>query len=207
MQYFGLLVRITYETYKGMSERSSQAKPHRDGAWGLSPKKHRNMQITNDVGIYISSVVEKYSDMVFRTAYHALCDRHYAEDITQEVFLKLMRLLPDFDSDEHEKAWLLKVTLNMCKTYNRKTYSHPTAELTENIVSRERFGQDPVTEAVMELPEKYRTVIYLHYFEGYKVAEIAEMLGKNPNTVSSLLMRARERLKNMLEGEFDDENK
>ncbi len=207
MQYFGLLVRITYETYKGMSERSSQAKPHRDGAWGLSPKKHRNMQITNDVGIYISSVVEKYSDMVFRTAYHALCDRHYAEDITQEVFLKLMRLLPDFDSDEHEKAWLLKVTLNMCKTYNRKTYSHPTAELTENIVSRERFGQGPVTEAVMELPEKYRTVIYLHYFEGYKVAEIAEMLGKNPNTVSSLLMRARERLKNMLEGEFDDENK
>ena len=174
---------------------------------GFIAKKHRNMQITNDVGIYISSVVEKYSDMVVRTAYHALCDRHYAEDITQEVFLKLMRLLPDFDSDEHEKAWLLKVTLNMCKTYNRKTYSHPTAELTENIVSRERFGQGPVTEAVMELPEKYRTVIYLHYFEGYKVAEIAEMLGKNPNTVSSLLMRARERLKNMLEGEFDDENK
>lgn len=198
-----LHMKRTKECRKGVLRQSRTAMAR--GVY--RQKKHRNMQITNDVGIYISSVVEKYSDMVFRTAYHALCDRHYAEDITQEVFLKLMRLLPDFDSDEHEKAWLLKVTLNMCKTYNRKTYSHPTAELTENIVSRERFGQGPVTEAVMELPEKYRTVIYLHYFEGYKVAEIAEMLGKNPNTVSSLLMRARERLKNMLEGEFDDENK
>ncbi len=165
------------------------------------------MQITNDVGIYIASVVEKYSDMVYRAAYHALCDRHYAEDITQEVFLKLMRSLPDFESDEHEKAWLLRVTINMCKTYNRKTYSHPTAELSETIVSKERFGTGPVMEAVMELPEKYRTAVYLHYFEGYKVAEIAEMTGTNQNTVSSLLMRARQRLKTMLEGEFDDENK
>ena len=77
----------------------------------------------------------------------------------------------------------------------------------ETIVSKERFGTGPVMEAVMELPEKYRTAVYLHYFEGYKVAEIAEMTGTNQNTVSSLLMRARQRLKTMLEGEFDDENK
>lgn len=165
------------------------------------------MQTTNDVGVYISSVVDKYSDMVYRAAYHALCDRGYAEDITQEVFLKLMQTLPDFESDEHEKAWLLRVTLNMCKTYNRKVYSHPTDELSDNLTKHERFGAGPVMEAVMELPEKYRTAVYLHYFEGYKISEICEMTGQNQNTVSSLLMRARKRLKTMLEEDFDDEDK
>ncbi len=145
--------------------------------------------------------------MVYRTAYHALCDRSYAQDITQEVFLKLLQTLPDFESDEHERAWLIRVTLNMCKNYNRKVYSHPTSELSETIVSNERFGQGPVLEAVMELPEKYRTVVYLHYFEGYKISEICDLTGQNQNTVSSLLMRARKRLRLMLEEEFDDENK
>ena len=165
------------------------------------------MQTTNDIGVYISSVVDKYSDMVYRTAYHALCDRDYAQDITQEVFLKLMQTLPDFESDEHEKAWLIRVTLNMCKTYNRKVYSHPETELPDNLVKHERFGAGPVLEAVMELPEKYRTVVYLYYSEGYKISEICDMIGKNQNTVASLLMRARQKLKFMLEEEFDDENK
>lgn len=164
------------------------------------------MQTTNDIGVYISSAVDKYSDMVYRAAYHALCDRDYAQDITQEVFLKLMQTLPDFESDEHEKAWLLRVTLNMCKTYNRKVYSHPTDELSENLVKNEQFGSSPVMEAVMELPEKYRTVVYLHYFEGYKISEICEIVGKNQNTIASLLMRARKRLKTMLEEDFDNEN-
>ncbi len=165
------------------------------------------MQTANDIGIYISSAVDRYSDMIYRAAYHALCDRSYAEDITQEVFMKLMQTLPDFESDEHEKAWLLRVALNMCKTYNRKIYSHPSEELSESIASKERVGGSPVMEAVMELPEKYRTAVYLHYFEGYKIAEIAEMTGQNQNTVSSLLLRARKRLKIMLGEEFDDEDK
>ncbi len=166
------------------------------------------MQTASDVGVYISSVVEKYSDMVYRTAYHALCERDSAEDITQEVFLKLMQTLPDFESDEHEKAWLLRVTLNMCKTYNRKIYSHPSEELSENLAApQKQIGENPVLDAVMGLPEKFRTVVYLYYFEGYKVAEISEMVGKNQNTVMSLLMRARKRLKSVLEEDFDDENK
>ena len=193
MQYFAHPVRITCETYfKDEAERSH---------------KKRIMQTANDVGVYISSVVEKYSDMVYRTAYHALCERDSAEDITQEVFLKLMQTLPDFESDEHEKAWLLRVTLNMCKTYNRKVYSHPMEELSENLSVPDRTGETPVLDAVMELPEKYRTVIYLYYYEGYKIREICKMLGKNQNTVTSLLMRARKRLKSMLEEDFDDESK
>ena len=160
---------------------------------------------TKNIDVYISSVVEKYSDMVYRTAYHALCDRHYAEDITQEVFLRLMQSLPDFESEEHEKAWLLRVTLNMCKTYNRRVYTHPEVELADNLVPQESFDGKPVLEAVMALPEKYRTVVYLHYIEGYKLAEISEMTGQNPNTLASLLKRARERLKSMLKEEFDYE--
>lgn len=192
MQYFAPLIRITYKKcFEGGGGKESA---------------RRIMEAANDIGVYISSAVDRYSDMVYRAAYHALCDRDYAQDITQEVFLKLMQTLPEFESDEHEKAWLLRVTLNMCKSYNRKVYSHPTDELSENLTVRERFGAGPVMEAVMELPEKYRTVVYLHYYEGYKISEISDIIGKNQNTVASLLMRARKQLKAILEEEFDNEN-
>lgn len=161
---------------------------------------------TQDMNAYISSVVDKYSDMVYRVAYHALCDTHYAEDITQEVFLKLCHARPVFESDEHEKAWLLRVTVNMCKNYNKKVYSHPNVELTENIPVNDEYNDGTVLGAVMALPHKYRTVVYLYYFEGYPIKEIATILDSNINTVSSLLARARKRLETMLEGEFGNEN-
>ncbi len=162
-----------------------------------------------DINIYISSVVEKYSDMIYRTAYHSLCDRHYAEDITQEVFLKLMRALPDFESDEHEKAWLLRVTMNMCSSYNRKRYAHPETDLFDAAGSEEAKpgGESPVLEAVMSLPEKYRTAVYMHYIEGYKLEEISKITGQNRNTVASILKRAREKLKKILKEDFDYDEK
>lgn len=160
---------------------------------------------TNDVNVYISSVVDKYSDMVYRTAYHALCDTHYAEDITQEVFLKLCSAHPEFESEEHEKAWILRVTINMCKNYNKRAYSHPNIELTENIPASDEYSSDgTVMSAVMALPQKYRTAVYLHYFEGYPIKDIANIMQSNQNTVASLLMRARKKLSEMLEGKFDD---
>lgn len=159
-----------------------------------------------DINVYISSVVDKYSDMVYRTAFHVLTDTHYAEDIVQEVFLKLCRSLPDFESEEHEKAWLLRVTINMCKNYNRKTYTHPSVELSETIPATDEYSSDgSVMSAVRELPEKYRTPIYLYYFEGYPTKEIAEITGTNQNTVLSLLMRGRKKLGEMLKGEFGED--
>lgn len=161
---------------------------------------------TNDVNVYISDLVDKYSDMVYRTASHALCDTHYAEDITQEVFLKLCQSMPDFESEEHEKAWILRVTINMCKNYNKKAYSHPNVELSENIPISDSYRSDgTVLAAVKSLPDKYRTAVYLYYFEGYPIKEIAAIMGSNQNTVSSLLMRARKKLEVMLEGELGDE--
>lgn len=160
---------------------------------------------TNDVNVYISSVVDKYSDMVYRTAYHALCDTHYAEDITQEVFLKFCSAHPEFESEEHEKAWILRVTINMCKNYNKRAYSHPNIELTENIPASDEYSSDgTVMSAVMALPQKYRTAVYLHYFEGYPIKDIANIMQSNQNTVASLLMRARKKLSEMLEGKFGD---
>ena len=161
---------------------------------------------TSDTKVYISSLVDKYSDTVYRTAYHALCDTHYAEDVTQEVFLKLCHTLPDFESEEHEKAWLLRVTINMCKNYNKRVYAHPSVELSETIPINDEYRTDgTVLSAVKALPEKYRTAIYLYYFEGYQIKEIAEIMKSNQNTVSSLLMRARNKLGSMLGGEFDNE--
>ncbi len=160
---------------------------------------------THDMNSYISSVVDKYSDMVFRAAYHALCDRHYAEDITQEVFLQLCRVNPVFESDEHEKAWLLRVTINMCKNYNKKRFAHPSVELTENIPVHDEYNDGTVLGAVMSLPQKYKSVVYLFYYEGYQIKEISQILDMNQNTVSSLLMRARAKLKELLKGDFGDE--
>lgn len=159
---------------------------------------------TKDMNLYISSVVDKYSDMVYRIAYHALCDTHYAEDITQEVFLKLCKLAPIFESDEHEKAWLIKVTVNMCKNHNKKVYTHPNVELTDNIPVHDEYNDGTVLGAVMALPQKYRTVVYMFYYEGYQIKEISAVLDMNINTVSSLLARARKKLETMLEGEFDN---
>lgn len=94
----------------------------------------------------------------------------------------------------------------MCKNYNKKAYSHPNIELTENIPASDEYQSDgSVMSAVNALPEKYRTAVYLYYFEGYPIKEIAQIMGSNQNTVSSLLMRARKKLGSMLEGEFGDE--
>ncbi len=93
----------------------------------------------------------------------------------------------------------------MCKNYNKRAYSHPNIELTENIPASDEYSSDgTVMSAVMALPQKYRTAVYLHYFEGYPIKDIANIMQSNQNTVASLLMRARKKLSEMLEGKFGD---
>jgi RNA polymerase sigma-70 factor (ECF subfamily) len=155
---------------------------------------------------YITSIIEKHSDMVYRLALARCASIENAEDIFQEVFLKFSEKLPKFNSEEHEKAWLIRVTINLTKNLNKSSWVRNTVELDENFVGEtETKDENEVFDKVMNLPQEYRTVIYLFYYEGYKVKEISEMMNKTEGTIKTWLFRAREQLKNELEGGFGDE--
>ena len=144
-------------------------------------------------------VVEKYSDMIFRIAYQNLFHIHDAEDIVQDVFLKLLRQKKKYFKDgEHLKAWLIRVTINKCLDYKKSYSRRNTLSLEDFEISYEREEQD-VMEELQQLPADYRNILYLYYYEGYRIKEIAKMLGKKQNTVNSQLTRGRNQLKKLLE--------
>ena len=147
----------------------------------------------------------KFGDTVLRTAFAMTGSYAEAEDITQEVFLTLHARPQDFESDEHMKAWLLRSAINRCKNLRksaRMIKNSPLDEELANTLSCEFTPRDnEVRDMIAKLPEKYSSVIFLYYFEEYTVKEIASILGKNENTVSSLLQRGRRKLKTELEKE------
>jgi len=147
-------------------------------------------------------LLERYSGMVLRIALHNVESRTDAEDIAQEVFLKRITARRTFASQEHEKAWMIRVTVNQCRDF-LKSAQRRTVPLPEDLPSKEPNGE--VLEAVLCLPVPYRNVIYLHYYEGLSVKEISRVLRRRENTVSSWLYRARAALKDSLTGGFDDE--
>ena len=138
----------------------------------------------------IERVVNEYATMLLRVAYSQLNNRTEAEDAVQEVLLKYMEKAPIFQSEEHEKAWLLRVTVNHCKNHLASAWFRKRADLDEGIPALDNEELE-VVSAVAALPAKYRAVVHLYYFEGYSTKEIAEILHSRPNTVSSRLSRAR----------------
>lgn len=150
-------------------------------------------------------VLDQYGDMVFRTAYAMVKNTHDAEDIAQDVLVSLMRARPVFTTAEHQKAWLLRVTINRCKSFLRSAWQQRTQALPDDVAD-EHFTprESAVLDAVARLPFKYRQVVYLYYVEGYSSAELARLLHMPQNTVLSRLARARARLAEILKGEFDD---
>lgn len=146
-----------------------------------------------------------FGDMVLRAAFGMVKNRQDAEDIAQEVFLTLVRKCPSFENLEHQKAWLLRATINRCKSHLTSAWIRHRSDLDDTLPSDFTAEENIVLDAVSALPLKYRQVVYLHYIEGYTAAEIGKLLGINPNTVLSQLSRARGRLKEMLKGEFADE--
>ncbi|MBR3696865.1 MAG: sigma-70 family RNA polymerase sigma factor [Clostridia bacterium] len=149
----------------------------------------------------IEEVIEKYGDMVYRIALtHTGCKEN-AEDIFQDVFIRYSEKLLKFKNDEHEKAWLIRVTINKCKNLLASSWNKKNVELNENI-SFETHEEFDVINAINKLPKNYRTVIYLFYYEGYKIKEIAEILKINESTIKTWAFRARELLKESLEGGF-----
>ena len=147
-------------------------------------------------------VFRKYADMIYRVALHRLNSPEDAEDVLQEVCLALMTKNPP-EEEEHLKRWLIRVTLNKCSNLRRSFWRRKRESL-DDYTHLEAAPAPTLPPELFELPENYRTVIYLYYFEDYTVPEIAAILKKNENTVKSSLQRARKRLKKLLTEEGDE---
>ncbi len=151
-------------------------------------------------------VIEQYSDMIRRICLLHLKNQTDTEDVFQEVFLKYVLSSQPFESAEHEKAWFIRVTLNTCKDFLKSLFRHPTVPF--DVLSEEAARVEPenleVLEAVLCLPQKYKTALYLHYFEGYTAKEIGMLLNKKENTIYSLLSRGRELLRRELGGNSNE---
>ncbi|MBR4510575.1 MAG: RNA polymerase sigma factor [Ruminococcus sp.] len=140
-----------------------------------------------------------FGDTVLRAAYACCGSFAEAEDITQDVFLLLHSKPMYFSDDGHLKAWLLRVTVNKCKNLKRSFRVSRTGSIeTEDITAATYemvIEDESLLRQIEALPEKYASVIYLYYYEGYNTREIAQMQGKSENTIGSLLRRGREKLK------------
>lgn len=148
-------------------------------------------------------LVNTYSDMILRISVMYLKQTYDAEDICQDVFLKLLQRELSFDSPDLEKAWIIRSTINACKDVLRKRtvrklISTEETSLPDRSSDTTEIADVEMMEAMQALPVNYRLSLLLFYFEGYKVREIAELLGKNENTVSAYLSRGRKRLKQLL---------
>ncbi len=148
----------------------------------------------------------KYKDTIFRVALNMLASPHEAEDAVQEVLLRLLERGRDFESEEHARFWLVRVTINLCKNTLRSPWRKRHVPLTaaEALPAFEEREQSELYSTVMALPEKYRTVLYLFYYEGYSVKEIAKLTGSGVSAVTTRLSRAREMIRShFTEAEVD----
>lgn len=154
-----------------------------------------------------TAAARRYQNTVYRTALHALGSPQDADDAVQEVFLRLFRYQQSFESEEHLRRWLLRVTVNYCRDVLKSPWR-------KRRISWEELPETPVFDKprqaalyreVMALPEKYRTVLNLFYYEELTVREIGELLGVGESTVTTRLARARRRLKERLGEDWQDE--
>ena len=145
----------------------------------------------------LEELVNKHENTLFRAALAILGDVHGAEDAVQDAFLRYLEKRPDLKDENHEKAWLLKVTANRCKSLLRTRKRHPAVELLDIYPVPEQDCRE-LLEAILALPANQRAAVHLHYYEGYTSDEIGAILGQRPGTVRSHLSRARESLRKYL---------
>lgn len=154
----------------------------------------------------LNRVIDQYGDTVRRICLLYLKNEADSEDIFQTVFLKYITNKIKFNSTEHEKAWIIRVTINSCKDLLRSFFRKKTIPLDDLLEKQQFLSNDhrEVIEAVLSLSQKYRDVIYLHYYEGYTALEISQILGKNVNTIYTLLTRSKKMLRDQLGGEYNE---
>lgn len=145
-------------------------------------------------------VITQYQNMVYRLAVAKMGNRQEAEDVFQEVFLRYLKKQPAFASEEHRKAWLLRVTINCCKKHLLSPWKKRTEPLCEDLVFQEP-EREWVFQELLKLPDLYREVLHLFYYEDMSTEEIAVLLKRKKSTVRTQLTRARACLKEILEEE------
>ena len=161
-----------------------------------------------------NTCVEKYLKMVYRISFHYFGNREDAEDITQDVFTKLYQSKVRMDKEEDVKAWLIRVTTNTCHSYFRNPFRKRKTDVDEeeleNTIDTGSSEQDIVNrkvvmDAVMSLPEHYRIIVYLFYYEEYSIGQISNILRIKETTIQTRLSRARQRLRDVLAECFPEE--
>ena len=157
------------------------------------------------IPLELGALYEAYADMIYRLALVRTRNRADAEDVLQDVFFRCLRRQPVFRDEEHQKAWLITAAINASKSLlSRADRRHGAGAEALEFLSTEDDTDATVYNAVMQLPDKYRTAVHLFYYEGYSVEEIGRMTETKPSTVKSHLHRAREALRKVLKEDEPD---
>ena len=144
-------------------------------------------------------LINTYADMILRISFMYLKQTCDAEDICQDIFLKLLSGEYTFDSPAHEKSWIIRTTINACKDHLRTAFWKRSQTIDAILeIPAPNASESELLDLVMSLPRNYRVSIYLYYYEGYQVKEIAAMYGKTENAISTYLRRGRQKLRQML---------
>ena len=168
--------------------------------------KYNTLCVIPEMGVVVlnssefNRIVDKFADVVFRSALSFCKNKSDAEDITQITFMKLLKSKTDFESDDHIRKWLIRVAANESKSlwrsfWIRRVISFNDLDYEPAYINPEK---NEILTEVMKLPEKYRTVLHLYYYENYHCDEIASVLGISESNVQTRLMRARKMLKDNL---------
>ena len=168
----------------------------------LSARGEEEMQTMEIPSQNIEELYKRHNKMVYRVSFSYLKNTEDTKDAVSEIFLKLMQTQITFKTAEHEKAWLLRTTINYCKDFFR-SWRHKNVNIDEytDIEGENPFNGDETLKEVMKLPDKYKSVVYLHYYEGYTSEEISNMLQKPHSTIRYHLQEARKILKGVLDNE------
>lgn len=171
----------------------------------MTEERGKTVEIGRQQGISVSGVtfaaIDRYKDMVYRASLAVVGNYADAEDVMQEVFFKYFKTHPEFESETHEKAWFLRVTLNESKNLVRSTWRRRRVDVDlSQIPVHMKEKTSAVLEAVLSLPEKYRIAIYLHYYENYQIREIARITSQSEAAVAQQLSRGRKKLQKKLGG-------
>ena len=171
----------------------------------FAPKEDAKPVETVSIKQQAAQILDTYGDTILRYAYSYLHNQSDTEEVLQDTLIQFLKTRPVFESDEHEKAWLLRVAGNLCKNRLKYNRLRQTDELREELIAEQREDLSFIWDAVQALPVQYREVIHLFYREGYSTREISQILGRKEATIRSDLSRGRGKLKELLKEAYDFE--